>query len=331
MKNRLWLLSCLAVILAVILLAGCSEKPSQQPGPGAATAVKGVSFSPKSMDQAGIDDFFAKARQTGGIVSWAGDWDELSGTAGGANFVASQASSYGCVAVIEPSFFTQSTGALLRPLDDTTVQRYVDSAAEFAAAHKVKYLGIGIEVNLLAEKSPADFEKFVKLFADTYDAVKKKSPETKVFTVFQLEHMKGLKGGLFGGVNDPATAEWALIDRFPKADLIGITTYPGLIYKDPSEIPADYYAEIKNHTSKPVAFTEIGWQSEAWPTGWESNDTEQAAFVTRFFELTGGLNKEMAIWSFLYDMAAQKPFDSMGLIKNDGTMRPSYDAWIKGG
>jgi hypothetical protein len=39
---------------------------------------------------------------------------------------------------------------------------------------------------------------------------------------------------------------------------------------------------------------------------------EQAAFATRFFELTDGLDKEMAIWSFLYDPAAQKPFDSMG-------------------
>jgi hypothetical protein len=170
----------------------------------------------------------------------------------------------------------------------------------------------------------------VQLFADTYDAVKKKSPDTKVFTVFQLEHLKGLKGGLYGGVNDPGAAEWALIDRFPKADLVGFTTYPGLIFKDPSEMPADYYAEIRNHSSKPVAFTEIGWQSEAWPAGWESGDAEQAAFVSRFFELTGGLNKEMAIWSFLYDPAAQKPFDSMGLIKKDGMKRPAWDIWIKG-
>jgi hypothetical protein len=181
---------------------------------------------------------------------------------------------------------------------------------------------------MLAEKSPEDFEKFVRLFAGTYDAVKQKSPDTKVFTIFQLEHVKGLKGGLYGGVNDPAAADWALIDRFPKADLVGFTTYPGLIYKDPSGIPADYYVEIRNHTSKPVAFTEIGWQSEAWPAGWESGDVEQAAFVTRFFELTGSLDKEMAIWSFLYDPAAPKPFDSMGLIKKDGTVRPSWNAWI---
>jgi len=30
--------------------------------------------------------------------------------------------------------------------------------------------------------------------------VKSVSPQTKVFTIFQLEQMKGLNGGLFGGV-----------------------------------------------------------------------------------------------------------------------------------
>ena len=330
MKNRLLILSSFALVIAVILVAGCSEKPSKQPGPVAATPEKGVSFLPKSMDQTGIDDFFAKTKETGGIVSWEGDWDELSRTGSGADFVSSQTSSHGATAVIVPQFFTQSTGLLLRPLDDATMKRYADSAADFAAAHRLEYLGMGIEVNMLSEKSPEDFEKFVRLFADAYDAVKKKSPDTKVFTVFQLEHMKGLKGGLYGGANDPGAAEWTLTDRFQKADLVGFTTYPGLIFKDPSDIPADYYAEIRNHTSKPVAFTEIGWQSEAWPAGWESSDAEQAAFVTRFFELTGGLDKEMAIWSFLYDPAAPKPFDSMGLIKKDGTVRPSWDAWTKG-
>lgn len=36
--------------------------------------------------------------------------------------------------------------------------------------------------------------------------------------------MKGLQGGLFGGFNDAAQAQWQLIDRFPKADFIAFTT-----------------------------------------------------------------------------------------------------------
>jgi hypothetical protein len=142
MRNRLLLLSCLALVLAAVSTAGCSEKPSPQPVPVTPTPDQGVSFSPKSMDQAGIDDFFVKTKQAGGIVSWAGDWDELSRSGSGADFVASQVSLHGNVAVVEPQFFTQSTGALLRPLDDATAQRYMDSAAEFAAVHKLNTSGL---------------------------------------------------------------------------------------------------------------------------------------------------------------------------------------------
>lgn len=328
-SKLIWLSVVAAMVLAAVIVLGCTGtgKPSPQP---LLTADKGVSFSPKSMDKTGVDDFFARARQAGGIVTWAGDWDDFSREGSGADFVVSQTSERGLIAVAEPQFFTQSTGEPLRPLDEATTKKYADSAADFVTAHKLRYLGLGIEVNVLHEKSPEDFEKFAKLFAETAAAVKKKSPDTKVFTVFQLERMKGLNGGLFGGVNDPAAADWALIDRFPGADLIAFTTYPGLIYKDPADIPADYYSEIGNRTNKPVAFTEIGWQSEAWPAGWESSEAEQAAFVTRFSELTGSLNPEMAIWSFVYDQATQKPFDSMGLCYANGSEKAAWHAWTTG-
>jgi hypothetical protein len=45
---------------------------------------------------------------------------------------------------------------------------------------------------------PEGYDEFVELFAEVYGAVKEASPETSVFTVFQLERMKGLWGGLFG-------------------------------------------------------------------------------------------------------------------------------------
>jgi len=331
-----------ALLFGTVAIAGCEKKTTSgggSPVPAGSlpsptspvmTTLKGVSLSPKSFQASDFTEFFKLAAQAGKIVSWGGDWNELSGTTSGPKVTAELALTYDYIPVIEAQFFTQSSGQLLRPLDAATKQSYKDSAVAFAQKYHPRYLAFGIEVNVLYEKSPADFELFVPFYAEVYDAVKAVSPNTAVFTVFQLEKMKGLGGGLFGGINDPTAAQWSLLDRFPKTDLIAFTTYPGLIYKNPSDIPADYYTEIKSHTTRRVAFTEIGWHSAASPAGWESSDAEQAEFVVKFFSLTEELDKEMAIWSFMYDQATFEPFKSMGLRRIDGTAKPAWEEWIKG-
>lgn len=317
------------VLVATAAIGGCTQSNNAE---SSTETLKGVSLSPRSFQQADFADFFEKAKQAGEVVSWAGDWNDLSGTQNsGPAVVASLASTYGYTPLIEAQFFTRSSGALLRPLDENTRLSYKNNAVAFAERYQPKYLAFGVEVNVLYEKSPSDFEDFARFFSEVYDAVKAVSPQTKVFTIFQLEKMKGLNGGLFGGTNDPSKAEWSLLDKFPKSDIAAFTTYPGLIYKNPAEIPAEYYNEIKSHTSKPVAFTEIGWHSAAGPAGWESSEAEQAEFVTTFFQLTGDLNSELAIWSFMYDPQTFEPFNSMGLRRADGTARPAWDEWLKAG
>lgn len=312
-------------IIGIVFISGCMQRVNEV----STEIIKGLSLSPKSFQQNDFVDFFEKAQQAGSIVSWAGDWNELSNTqSGGPTVVASLATTYSYTPTIEAQFFTQSTGQLLRPLDGSTKQKYKDSTVAFAEKYKPKYMALGIEVNMLYEKSPSDFESFVSFFDDVYDAVKSKSPNTKIFTIFQLEKMKGMNGGLFGGKNDPSKAQWQLLEKFPKSDIIAFTTYPGLIYKDPSEIPQNYYTEIKSHTTKLIAFTEIGWHSAQSPAGWESSYQEQAKFVTTFFDLAEDLNKEFVIWSFMYDQNTIEPFNSMGLRNSDRTARPAWDEWI---
>jgi len=323
-KNVLMLLLVAVLFFGAVII---SRYPTVQQR---LRTLKGVSFSPKGFQSADLTDFFENAKKTGDIVSWAGDWDEIANTQnGGPTVVASLAFTYGYVPVIETQFFLPSSGRLLRPLNESNRQNYKDSAVAFAEKYEPKYLAFGIEVNMLYEKSPADFDAFVDFYSEVYDAVKAKSPYTKVFTVFQLEKTKGLSGGLFGGSNDPANAQWSLIDKFPKSDIIAFTTYPGLIYSNPSDIPSDYYSEIKFHTSKTIAFTEIGWHSGAAPYGWESSDSEQAKFITTFFNLTKDLSMEFVIWSFMYDQDTFEPFNSMGLRRReDGSAKPAWIAWI---
>lgn len=349
----------IALILMLIILAvvlGCSSGQTQKNGLNNPSAddkeenkllkgnilLKGVSLTPKSNSADDFNEFFIKAEQAGSMISWAGDWNELADKEkDSAPFVLSSLStSYKFTPLVEAQFFTQSSGKLLRTLDDNTKEVYKKSAVEFAGKYKPNYFAMGIEINMLFESSPSDFKEFAVFYNETYSAIKEVSPTTKVFTIFQLERMKGLKGGLFGDAdnknapNFPNETYWFLLDQF-RSDIAAFTSYPSLIFKNPSEIPSDYYSEISKHTSKPIAFTEIGWHSGSIgleQTGWESSQEEQAQFAARFFELADGLDTEFVIWPFMYDKDANNAgvnvlFNSMGLHDKEGKEKKAWNVW----
>jgi hypothetical protein len=292
--------------------------------------LKGVSVSPKSFQGVDFINFFTEAKTAGTLLSWAGDWKELAGIPkSGVGVIGELAIKHNYTFLIEPQFFLQATGKLIRPLNQSTKISYRNSVIAYVQKYHPLYLALGIEVNLLYEKSPQSFDDFCFLYDEVCEEVKAVAPETKIFTIFQLERLKGLQGGLFGGTNNSEQAQWDLLERFSKSDLYGFTTYPSLIFRDPAEIPDDYYDEILWHTSKPIAFTEIGWPSAGEPKGWESSEIEQAEFVTRFGQLIRNLNLEILIWSFLYDPNTVVPFNSMGLFKRNGVKKTAWEEWGK--
>lgn len=315
------LLLALALLL-VVVTAGCTAVPREKPAPAPAPVelLTGVSLSPRSTDAQDFTRFFSEAQDAGGVVMWAGDWLELEKPAGAPAVVMTLAAPPSFTPVVVAQFFGERGG--LSPLQRRSVGGYRDVAAAFAEKHKPPYLGLGIEVNRFT--GDPDFDLYVQLFAETAKAVHRASPETKVFPVFQLELMKGVLSGK-GGV-----AQWELLKRFPDADLFAFTTYPGLVYKDPSEIPAAYYSDVRKQTEKPVAFSESGWHRDPAPTGWESSDEEQARFAALLLQRMRALAPEFAVWSFLYDPVAEVPFNSMGLKNADGTARPAWAAWTAG-
>lgn len=218
-----------------------------------------------------------------------------------------------------------------------TRAKYARVAARVAQECPAPYLALGVEVTGYYEAHPEDFDNFVSAYRDAYDAVKQISPQTRVFTVFQLEAMKG-KGFLSGRKRQPM---WSLIEKFePKSDWVGFTTYPMLDYKSPGEMPADYYVEIRQHTTRPLAFTEMGWISQEKFTGnlaalngqgWTGSEQEQVDFATRFLELTRELPVEIAVWTLPHDLAAPSATDALfastGLKQNDGTPKRVWELW----
>lgn len=326
----------LAGTLALTACAGVetdsttSTRPATLPAPSTTSQptgpAYGFSFSPANYDADGWTGFFPVAARGGTIVTWAGDWAELDDEEGPAVTIGELAQRAGLdlMAVVGPF----SDGYSIRSIEDNAAD-YVDRAARYAERFQPRFMTLGVEVDIPAVRDPDGFEAFVDLFANATAAVHAASPDTQVMLAFQLESMKGRRDGVFGeGIVDPT---WELIDRFPDADIIAFTTYPGLIYGDPADIPDDYYAEISDRVDKPVAFIEVGWQSgEIGAAEWDSDPAEQAEAVTRILELTSELSPEPFIWSFLWDPPGIPPFDTMGLFDAGGEPESAaWDAWLE--
>ncbi|VVB74215.1 Uncharacterised protein [Candidatus Tiddalikarchaeum anstoanum] len=298
------------LLLLVILVCACTRTNQNNE-----LTNKGLTLTPKSFSEEDFTLFWEKAKLGGTFISWTGKWDENT-----ARTVTQLAKNNRLTSIIEIQVFNTLNGEL------TINESSIEEIVRFAENSNAEFIGLGVEVNNLYEKSKTNYDSFIQVFNNLYDRIKTASPNTKVFTIFQLEKMKGLNEGLFGGA-DNELGEWFLLDNFSKADFIGFTTYPCLIYKEPSDIPADYYSEIMNHTLKQVSFTEIGWFSTGL-IGWESSEEEQSNFITEFFNQTRNLNAAFNIWSFLYDQNVPPPFNNMGLYYANGSEKLGWNAWI---
>ncbi len=298
----------LIIIMLLFIVTACTN--TEQKSQEQQTTITGTSSETTSFQKgvtmtpgADFNEFFDNALQAGTMITWAGDWNELSVENAAPHVLATLSKTKNYQYIIEPQFFTQSTGKLIRKLDQQTKQQYKDSAVAFVNKYKPKYFALGIEVNMLYGSSPADFAEFVQLYNEIYSAIKETSPNTKVFTIFQLEYMK-------------KNNEWDLLNAF-NSDIVAFTTYPFILYESPANIPEDYYAEIREHTTKPVAFTEIGWQDA------------NTDFITLFFEQTKPLKPEFTVWSFLYDQNTQEPFNTMGLLDSNGNPKEAWNVWLE--
>src|SRR3972149_9859859 len=289
--------------------------------------IKGVSFSPKSFAASDIAGFFKLATEAGTAITWAGDWFELGDTKKFPHTFIKYSKQYKFSPVIIVGLYNQGEKKLTRLLTEGTLASYKTYAVEFTKKYQPPFFGMGVEVDIMYENHPAEFEKFVNLFNETAKEVRKVSLNTKIFTAFQLEQTKGLRGGLFGGKNDPSKHNCALLSKFIEADFIAFTTYPHLIHKNPAEIPSDYYSEIKTRTAKKVAFIETGWPSVNIASGWESTETEQGQFLDVLLSQIETLDKVMVIWPFLYDTDTGAAFKGLGLIPKEGHEKLSWEKW----
>ena len=278
--------------------------------------------------------------ETGALLGTYTDWTDSPEKAGQIPDVVSTvfelASRYHFTPVIALGFFHDMPNgnleASLDLADPADRALFKQTAAAVAERYRPPYLALGNEVNRYHEFYTTDFENYVTLYAETYDAVKAISPDSSVFPIFQLETLKG--NGYLLGNSETRQPQWEILDRFgDRLDLAAFTTYPFLDYQSPTAIPDEYYAEIAAHTSKLIAFTEIGWPSAPLITApdapYGGSEEEQAEFVRRFFELTSENALALVLWSFPHDLGpgGHPTFNSVSLRQNDGTPKRALAVW----
>lgn len=306
--------------------------------------VLGTTLSPRghlSMTSAqDLVDYYSGHAAYGRVIAFHGNWrDDLASAGAIPTFAAdglTAAATYGFTPVIGIGW-TDPAGApdLDGQTDPTDSWFNAETRAEFVGMvtqlvtdHELPYLFLGHETNTYwLTHAQAEWDEWIDVFGEAYLSIKAASPETLVYTVFQLERMQGL--GVNAGWSDPAHFQ-LVADHGTLIDALGFTSYPYFEYASPAAIPAGHYDEIASHWSGPVVLAELGWLASpegAFPGGLG----DQNAFVATCFDRTRGLDLEAVVWRFLHDFedpAALPGFGSIGLRTNDGlTVRPVEASW----
>ncbi len=357
--NPAWLIVTLS---AVLMLAACAESgPQGRSGPGP-TVIRatpegdprhtrlGFSVLPAQLTSEGYLEAFATAARYGDIalIQRAPPWQDFLPGA-----TISQATKD--TTSLETRLFAQYPGlARFYAIDPTDggVQRArlaalppgIDAAAGFAdpslksaflqytayiaKSYQPDYLAIGVEVNMLFERNPKQFEAFVALYKEAYALAKAASPKTKVFPTFQLEDLLGS----FDQVHEP---HWQVLDAFRGSmDALAISTYPYLgNISTAADIPADAYAQLTRHFEGEIIIAETAYASA--PVEGKAvvgTDEDQRAYLVRLLAEAEKNRFTAVVWLAALDPAygAAGPasvFKNAGLRKSDGSNKLAWDVW----
>lgn len=351
-------ISHLLILMGVLFVLGfgCKDEPvdPDTDDPPATGIVRGFALSPDGFpgDFSRVDAFMDEiATFDRASVMFNGLWrddPEGKGTSGaipsGARLVAEQAS--GHVYLPIAVFGWRSGGRLFigtenNPTNDWTnsdaANAFSEMAARYAESYTPQYILLGNETDFYFEQDPADYRRWIAVYRQTYNAIKDASPDTKVGTVFNFEHLTG-QGSLVGWSTDQTQA-LTLHDQ-AILDVIGLTVYPFFDNRTPSGVSSDYLNPILDLLSNtPVLITETGWPA-ASPGGevpWQPGQNEQVMFVEQLGAITGNRTIPLVQWLFLHPIEEGvsadilKTFGTISVRNSQGDKRPVYDVWKRFG
>jgi hypothetical protein len=222
------------------------------------------------------------------------------------------------------------------PLVKRAFLNYTRRSIEF---FKPDYLGIGIEVNEIYQKSPGKWKDYVNLHQYIYDVIKRERPHLPVFASFTLH------GLLNASKDDQAKTIAALDEIMGQCDLVAVSFYP-FIAGGTTEIEGDFQWLFDHYDKydKPYAVVETGEAADKleFPATGQiiyGTPQKQADYYKVLLAVAQKKDFEFVI-SFLhrdYDEMWEKikafspeafmAWRDCGLLDENGIPRPAYKIW----
>ena len=205
----------------------------------------------------------------------------------------------------------------------------VTEARFVAGAYQPAFLAFGIEVNATFDRSAAEYEAYLGVYREVYDVVKQVSPRTLVFPTFQYEQLLGVTPW---EIAHPP--RWERLEEFgERLDLVAIATFPSLVHEVARNIPADYYAQLRDHTNLPIAFAAVGFSSAQGPGGINSSTPdEQRRYLVCLLADAEALQSPFVVWyasrdpQFVSDLPIEL-LRSSGLLDTAGQPKDAWPVW----
>jgi hypothetical protein len=200
------------------------------------------------------------------------------------------------------------------------------------------YLGLAAETNLVRAIAPRPvYDAVVRMTNDAAADIRRTRPSNvlPLYVSVQVETAWGKLGkqATFVGIDQD-------IRDFPFMNVIGLSSYPYLGgFKDPNQIPLDYYTRVRGSRSLPLMVVEGGWPSASARGVFSSSPEMQARYIARQSELLDTAEAigvfqlsftDLDLGSFPKPVPAILPlFATLGLVDSDLRPKPALAIWDK--
>jgi hypothetical protein len=228
-----------------------------------------------------------------------------------------------------------------RSITEPAVQRlyrnYVRAVVEML---RPDYLGLAAETNLIRMAAPRPvYDAVVRMTNDAAADVRRtrSASALPLYASIQVETAWGRltrqTGSGFVGIAQD-------MRDFPFNNVLALSSYPYLGgFKDPREIPLDYYTRLRGTRALPEMVVEGGWPSASVRGVFSSSFEMQARYIARQSELLDNAGAigvfqlsftDLDVGSFPKPVPEILPlFATLGLVDADLKPKPSLPTWDK--
>jgi hypothetical protein len=226
-----------------------------------------------------------------------------------------------------------------RSITEPAVQRlYRDYVHALVEMLHPDYLGLGAETNLIRQAAPRPvYNAVVRMTNDVASDIRRSRSASALplYVSVQVETAWGklMQQGGYVGIDQD-------LRDFPFVNLLGLSSYPYLGgFKDPDQIPLDYYTRIRGSRVLPLMVVEGGWPSASVRGIFSSSPEMQARYIARQARLLDDAKAigvfqlsftDLDLGSFPKPMPAILPlFSTLGLVDADLKPKPALATWDK--